>query len=80
MGLEDIKEVKECEKQDEVNGLLNQGNWRLIEVKIEKLRIPVGKEIVGMDSAGGSLDYTMKNRYEIKYEDKLAAFYVVGRY
>ena len=35
MNLEDIKEVRECLTQDDANGLLSLGNWRLINITFQ---------------------------------------------
>ena len=80
MGLEDIKEIKECHTQEEVNALLSQANWRLIETKVEKIKVPVGKEQVGTDSIANWLGEKDWPRYEIKYEEKLVSLYVLGRH
>ena len=85
MGLEDIKEVKECQTPDEVNGFLSQGNWRLIETKIEKLKVPVGKEQIGRKgttykSGAWHEDVAFSAIFEIKYAEELRVIYVVGRY
>jgi len=80
MELEDITEVKECDAQSEVNDLLNQGNWRLLDFKIEKLRIPVGEVKVGRDFDPFGERHNDSDRFEIKYEDKLIIKYVVGKY
>ena len=80
MGLEDIKEVKECKTQDEVNDMLSQGNWRLLEVKLDKVRVPVGKEAVGTDYGGNAFSGSESStRYEVKYEERIASLYVLGR-
>ena len=80
MGLEDIKEIKECYTQDEVNKTLRQPNWRLIDVKVEKVRVPIGKEKVGLDMCSGFWQSGQAARFEIKYEEKLASLYIAGRY
>lgn len=80
MALEDIKEVRECRTQEEVNILLNQGNWRVIDAKVEKLRIPIGKEKVGKDMCSGFWAWGEANRFEVKYEERLTALYILGKY
>lgn len=82
MTLEDIKEVKECSTQKEVNDLLGRGNWKLIDVKIEKVKMPAGKVQVGEDFTpnGFFSDGLRSDKFEIQYEEKLAVLYVLGRY
>ena len=80
MGLEDIKEIKQVTNQNVVNDLINQGNWRLIEAKIEKVKLPAGKEQVGMDSVANWLGGEHWTRYEVIYEEKLVTLYIIGRY
>ena len=80
MGLEDIKEIRESNNQEEVNGLLGQGNWRLIDAKVEKVRVPVGKEKVGVDAVANWLGEQHWDRFEVKYEERLATQYIIGRY
>ncbi len=79
MKLEDIKEVKECRTQEEVNDLLQQGNWKLIDTKVAKLRIPNGKVQVGVDTTKTLYKFE-GHRYEIKYREELVGFYIVGRF
>lgn len=76
MGLEGIKEIMECRAHEVVNKLLQDGNWRLLDFKIEKLRIPDGKVEVGVDGQGPS----SVPRFELTYKETLSALYVVGRY
>ncbi|OGN00542.1 MAG: hypothetical protein A2651_01485 [Candidatus Yanofskybacteria bacterium RIFCSPHIGHO2_01_FULL_42_12] len=75
-----VQEVKECKSQDDVNELLRQGNWKLLAVKVEKVKKPVGKERVGVDAVSDWANgQRWWDRYEIKYEECLESTYVLGR-
>ena len=81
MEYKNIVEVKETTNSGEVNSLLRFGEWILIDSKIEKIRVAVGKEKVGIDfvPAGFFNDGLQSNRLEIKYEEKLTALYILGK-
>jgi len=72
MALEDIKEVRECRTQIEVNNFLREGSWKLIDIRIEKLEKPVVIPV----QAEGSLNY----RKRLAHEEVLSVLYIVGRY
>jgi len=80
MSLEDIIEIREISKVEEVNSLLLTGNLRLLDTKIEKLGIPAGKVEVGIDQISTAFQAEGYSRYEIKYEEKLKSLYMLGRY
>jgi len=85
MGIEDlkgIKEVRSCSTDQAANKLLGKSNWRLIEVKVEKVSVPRGVEKVGINfvpegffHSGGKFD-----QMEVTYEEKLVPLYILGRY
>ena len=78
MGLEDIKEVKECTILSEVNDLLRGGNWRLIEPGFIVSREKSEERVVGMDFHPGGENYLNQSRIEIVYTDRVK--YILGRY
>ena len=80
MDLSTVKEIKECHSQSEVNSLLETRNWVLLEIKVEKVRKPDGKEKVGVvatsDWNHGPRSY---DTFEIKYVESLESIYFLGR-
>ena len=80
MGLEDIKEIKEVSDEEEVNSLLTK-DWRLLDLKIEKLSVRTGREQAGTDWGGSSMaGFEGVHKYTTVYEDQLGVLYVLGRY
>ena len=82
MNLEDIKEVRECLTQDDANGLLSLGNWRLINITFEKVKVPNGKEKVGEEYRKGRItEYNhTSDVFEVLYTEKLEKLYLLGRF
>ena len=79
MGLEDfkdIKEIRECETVDEVNALLSNGNWRLIDKVTEKRDFPYWEK----ETFGNSDGFSETQVSTMKYEERLAIRYIMGRY
>ena len=52
----------------------------MLDAKIEKVRVQVGKEKVGVDGISNWLGEMHWDRFEITYEERLATQYIVGRY
>ncbi len=63
MNFKNIKEIKECRSDEEANKLLLNGGWSLLELKIEKVRVPAPS-----DQLSGTI-----------YEEKLAPLYILAR-
>lgn len=74
-----VLEVKECRSTEEVNSLLATGEWIVLDAKVEKIRKPVGKEVVGVEGAGNWNVYKIADRFEIKYDENLESLFVLGR-
>lgn len=73
-----IGQIKTCRSEYEANLLLKSNNWKLLNAKIEKLKVPAGKEKIGT-VIQGAWDHIKYGKYEVTYKEKMEVCFVLQR-